>query len=106
MKENYSLYNPDLERDFMREKRVEDSYMQKRDPLNVFEMEFEEDRKNEVRDVNSGDDNVEVLAPLLKDKPEPLLSFDDPCIPEFVKKCVNSLGFRVPTTIQKYCKLL
>lgn len=106
MKENYSLYNPDQERDFMREKRVEDSYGQKRDPLNVFEQEFEEERKNELRDVNSGDDNVEVVAPLLKEKPEPLLSFDDPCIPDFVKKCIGMLGFTVPTTIQKYCKHL
>lgn len=52
------------------------------------------------------EDVVEIIAPLLKEKPLPLLSFDDPCIPEFVKHVVRNLGFIQPTIIQKYCSLL
>ena len=51
------------------------------------------------------EDVVEIIAPLLKEKPKPLESFEDPCIPDFVKSVTRGMGFTEPTVIQKYCRL-
>jgi hypothetical protein len=47
---------------------------------------------------------VEVIAPQLKTTPEPLTSFEDASIPEFVRQVTRQMGFTAPTVIQKYCR--
>jgi hypothetical protein len=79
-----------------------------RDILDEEEEGSEEEEVEVERTQNSGpanEDVVEVIAPLLKEKPKPLTSFDDDCIPEVVKSVVKTMGFKEPTIIQKYCMI-
>lgn len=92
-------------RDRDRELRVQQRYG------NILDEEEQESEEEELEIVKShsqasiGEDVVEVIAPLLNEKPTPLTSFDDACIPDFVKHVVKVLGFKEPTIIQKYCTL-
>lgn len=94
----------DFERDPDREQRVADGY--RRDPGHESPDSGEEGQEDSLLEGKAifPEDVVEIIAPLLKEKPQPLVSFEDTCIPEFVKHVVRGMGFTEPTVIQKYCR--
>lgn len=51
-------------------------------------------------------DQVQVYSPHLRENPSPLVNFNSPLLPDFVKNTVKQMGFSVPTPIQKYCNSL
>lgn len=95
----------DYDRDLERERRVE--HRHERIVAENLRSDDDQEEMDEQGDQNDlpQEDIVEIIAPLLKEKPQPLNSFDDPCIPDFVKHVVKSMNFTEPTVIQKYCSL-
>lgn len=93
-------------RDRDRELRVQQRYghLLEDEDLESEEEEIDNLRSNTPQSL--GEDSVEVIAPLLNEKPTPLTSFEDACIPDFVKTVVRTMGFKEPTIIQKYCMIL
>lgn len=50
-------------------------------------------------------DKVEIISSHDEKPTTPLTSFDDACLPDFVKHAIRCLGFKEPTAVQKYCNL-
>lgn len=50
-------------------------------------------------------DKVEIISSHDDKQPVPLASFEDACLPEFVRHAIRALGFKEPTAVQKYCNL-
>lgn len=96
-------YPREHSRDIDREHRVQQRYghILEDEDLESEEEEVDNPRSNSQPSI--GEDSVEVIAPLLNEKPTPLTSFEDDCIPDFVKSVVRTMGFKEPTIIQKYC---